>query len=372
MALELVRARRRVGICGPSHKAITNLLAQICAQAESAGLSLRAMQKASPQEAFDHPAVEVTSDNSRVETAVANGEVDVVAGTAWLFARAGMAGTLDTLLVDEAGQVPLANALAISGAADNLVLLGDPRQLAQPSAAVHPPGAGRSALEHTLGEHQTVPPGLGLFLDVTWRLHPDLCRFVSEVVYQGRLSADPSCARHRVSGDPSLGGAGIRFVPVAHSGNRTSSPEEAAVVAQLVQALLGRRWTDKAGRDRPLTLDDILVVAPYNAQVACLAGALPPTARIGTVDRFQGQEAAVAICSLATSTGEHLPRGLEFLYSVNRLNVAVSRARALAVVVASPALLSVRCRTPDQLRLVNALCRLAELGDMGGPPPAVA
>jgi uncharacterized protein len=162
-----------------------------------------------------------------------------------------------------------------------------------------------------------------------------------------------------------VGGVGIRFLPVAHHGNRTSSPEEAATVAELMGALLSRRWTDREGVQRPLTLDDVLVVAPYNAQVACLARALPPGARIGTVDRFQGQEAAVVICSLATSTGDQVPRGLEFLYSINRLNVAVSRARALALVVASPALLAVRCRTPDQLRLVNALCRLSEVG--GGP-----
>ena len=155
---------------------------------------------------------------------------------------------------------------------------------------------------------------------------------------------------------------GIRFVPVTHSDNRTSSPEEAAAVAELVRELVGRRWTDSHGDQRPLTLEDIVVVAPYNAQVACLARALPPGARIGTVDKFQGQEAAVAICSLTTSTGDQLPRGLEFLYSINRLNVAVSRARALALVVASPALLAARCRTPEQLRLVNALCRLSERG----------
>ena len=308
----------------------------------------------------------MTTDNARVQAAVAEGEVDVVAGTAWLFARRGMEGTLDMLLVDEAGQMPLANAVAVSGAADNLVLLGDPRQLAQPSRALHPPGAGSSALEHALGDNQTVPPELGLFLDVTWRMHPVLCDFVSEVVYQGRLHSDPSCARQAVEDGPLAGGVGIRFLPVEHSGNRTSSPEEAAAVADLLGALVGRRWTDSKGVERPLTVDDVLVVAPYNAQVACLARFLPPGARIGTVDRFQGQEAAVVICSLATSTGEHLPRGLEFLYSVNRLNVAVSRARALALVVASPALLAVRCRTPEQLRLVNALCRLAELGDAPG------
>jgi len=366
MVVELVAAHRRVGICGPSHKAITNLLNESCRQAEAAGVRLRAIQKADQQDSCAQDCVEVTSDNGRVQAAVAEGEVDVVAGTAWLFARPAMAGTLDMLLVDEAGQMPLANAVAVSGAADNLVLLGDPRQLAQPSRAQHPGGAGASALEHALGEHQTVPPALGLFLDVTWRMHPELCDFVSEVVYQGRLRSEPSCARQRVEDGSPVGGVGIRFLPVEHTGNRTSSPEEAAAVAALMDALVGRLWTDREGVARPLTLDDVLVVAPYNAQVACLARALPAAARIGTVDRFQGQEAAVVICSLATSTGEYLPRGLEFLYSINRLNVAVSRARALALVVASPDLLAVRCRSPDQLRMVNALGRLAELGDTPG------
>jgi uncharacterized protein len=221
-------------------------------------------------------------------------------------------------------------------------------------------GAACSALEHLLDGHATVPPDRGLFLDVTWRMHPDVCRFVSEAFYDGRLRAEASCGRQGVGHGPWASGTGLRWVPVEHDGRRVVSPEEIAEVAAGVGHLLGRRWVDHEGRRRRLTLDDILVVAPYNAQVARLQAALPPGARVGTVDKFQGQEAAVVIFSMATSSADEMPRNLEFLFSLNRLNVAISRARALAVLVCSPELFRVRCRTPQQMRLVNALCLLVE------------
>ena len=151
-------------------------------------------------------------------------------------------------------------------------------------------------------------------------------------------------------------------MPVLHEGNRNESPEEAAVVAGLVEGLLdgGASWTDGDGRNHPIRPADVLIVAPYNAQVAAIERALP-AARVGTVDKFQGQEAPVSVYSMATSSPEDAPRGMEFLYSLNRLNVATSRARCLAVVVASPALIRVRARTPRQMRLANALCRFLEL-----------
>jgi uncharacterized protein len=272
-----------------------------------------------------------------------------------------MAEALDALVVDEAGQMSLANVVAVGGAARNLVLLGDPQQLSQPSRGTHPPGADRSALEHLLDGRATVPPDRGLFLATTWRMHPQVCAFVSEVAYDGRLESHPDCARQEVGGQGPLAGYGLRHVAVEHAGNRVTSPEEVEAVAALVADLVGRPWADAAGRTRPLGLEDVLVVAPYTAHVARLGAALPAGARVGTVDRFQGQEAPVVVFSMATSSADDLPRNLEFLLSLNRLNVAVSRARGLAVLVASPRLLEARCRTPHQLRLANALCRLMEL-----------
>ena len=301
--------------------------------------------------------------NETIEAAVAAGEVDVVAGTAWLFSRPGLAASLDTLIVDEAGQLSLANVCAVAPAARNLVLVGDPRQLAQPSQGTHPEGAGASALEHVLAGAATVAPEEGLFLDRTWRLHPAITDFISEQVYDGRLESEDHCAQQQVDEGPLVGGSGLRWCGVPHEGNRTSSTEEAAAVAEIHRSLIGRRWTDEKGERRTIGADDILVVAPYNAQVRELSDALPEGARVGTVDKFQGQEAAVVIVSLAASSAEDVPRGMEFLYSRNRLNVAVSRARALAVMVASPTLLTVRCRTVAQMKLANVLCRYAEMAD---------
>ncbi|MDQ2966181.1 MAG: DEAD/DEAH box helicase, partial [Chloroflexota bacterium] len=270
---------------------------------------------------------------------------------------------VDVLFVDEAGQMSLANVVAISPSAASIVLLGDPQQLDQPMRGSHPPGTDRSALAHVLGDLATIAPAEGLFLETTWRLHPDLCRYTSEVFYDDRLESEPKLDVQRLVGPALLRGAGPRFVARATAGYDNESPEEAAAVAQLAGSLVtgGATWVDKNGDERPITWDDVLIVAPYNAQVGAITRLLPPGARVGTVDKFQGQEAPISIYSMTTSAPELAPRGLDFLYSRNRLNVATSRARCVAVVVASPELLRVRARTPAHMRLVNALCRFVEM-----------
>lgn len=270
-------------------------------------------------------------------------------------------------MIDEAGQVSLANALAVSRAAHNVLLVGDPAQLDQPTRAAHPDGTDVSALGHVLGGATTMPSDRGLFLESSRRMHPTICAYISEVAYDGRLSCAGDLSRQAVrvadgaslTGDD-ISGAGLRYVPVPHEGNRTSSIEEALVVRDVVSTLVGGSFFAADGAERTLETKDILVVAPYNAQVALVRSLLPSGVDVGTVDRFQGREAPVVIYSLASSTGEDLPRGFEFLCSLNRLNVAVSRAQALAVLVCSPALSAPRCRTPEQVRLVNALCRFFE------------
>jgi uncharacterized protein len=250
------------------------------------------------------------------------------------------------------------------------VLVGDPQQLPQPSKGTHPPGAGVTALEHVLAGEAVVPADRGLFLDTTWRMHPDVCRYVSELAYDGELTSHPSCAAQRVLGDGDLAGTGLRWLPVVHEGNRLSSVEEAEAVAAVYDQLLGRSWIDAQGSTATITSADVVIVAPYNAQVHALTQSLPAGARVGTVDKFQGQEAAVSIVSLAASDAEEIPRGLEFLFSMNRLNVAVSRARALTIVVGSPTLLAARCRTVEQMILVNGLCRFVELATpLSSPSP---
>jgi uncharacterized protein len=272
---------------------------------------------------------------------------------------------VDVLFVDEAGQMSLANALAVVQATKSIVLLGDPQQLDQPLRGSHPEGAEASALGHLLAGAKTIAADKGLFLEKTWRLHPEICKFTSEVFYENRLQSRSGLERQQIDGHPWIGPAGLWFVPVNHQGNQNSSPEEVARVAGIVDSLLapGVIWIDDAGNARQVQLDDILIVAPYNAQVSDLANRLNG-ARVGTVDKFQGQEAAIVIYSLTTSSPEDAPRGMEFLYSLNRFNVATSRARAVVLVVGSPRLLEPECRTPRQMQLANALCRYGELASV--------
>jgi len=363
MIAQLVANEKQVGITANSHKVIGNLLKGTFEAGEERGVTVTAMQKADKDKGWDTDVAECTESHAVLQRALASHDVMVGAGTAWLWAREEFTDLIDVLFVDEAGQMSLANVVAVAAAAKSVVLLGDPAQLEQPVKGSHPPGAAASALEHLLGDAQTMPPECGLFLETTWRLHPNLCRFTSEVFYEGRLEPEPHLSVQDLdAADGELTGTGLRWVAVPHQNNKNESPEEVREVRRLADGLIGARWTDAKGQVRPLEWEDILFVAPYNAQVAALAELLPPGARVGTVDRFQGQEAPVVFYSMTTSSPDLAPRGIEFLYSLNRLNVATSRARGLAVIVGSPGLLKVRARTPSQIRLANALCRAVELG----------
>ncbi len=364
MIVDMVRAGKTVGISATSHKVIGNLLDGVCEVARAEKVALRAMQSASADKRCESAEVDATT-SANVEAAILARDVDLAAGTAWLWARPELRGAIDVLVVDEAGQVSLANLLAMAAAAKSVVLLGDPQQLEQPQKGSHPPGADASALEHLLGDTHTVSSDRGLFLDETWRLHPSICEYTSELFYDARLKSRPGCARQLIEGPAPFDGAGLRFVAVDHVGNRNESSEEVAVVAELVDALLssGAKWRGREGGKKKVRLEDILIVAPYNAQVSSLLAALPDGARVGTVDKFQGQEAPIVIYSLATSSVAEAPRGMEFLFSPNRLNVATSRAQCVAVVVGSPQLFNADCASPRQIRLANAFCRYLEMAE---------
>lgn len=385
MILSLLAAGKRVGITATSHKVIGNLVAAVldaAADPAEPDIDVRVVQRGDKEQVLDDPRVTRGKDTPDVRSRLDDGRANLAAGTSWLWASSRMAGAVDVLFVDEAGQVSLANIVAIARGSESIVLLGDPQQLDQPLRGSHPPGAERSALAHVLDGAATIAPDRGLFLQTTWRLHPALCRYTSEVFYDGRLESEPHLAVQRVEGAPPLDGVGPRFVGYRTEGYDNESPDEAAVVAELARRLVegGGAWIDEAGRECPIGWADLLIVAPYNAQVSAIRRLLPEGARVGTVDKFQGQQAPISLYSMTTSDPEHAPRGLEFLYSRNRLNVATSRARCIAVVVASPHLLGVRARTPGQMRLANALCRFVELaepslatdrgGGADGSPPA--
>jgi len=388
MIVELVRRGKRVGVTATSHSVIRKLLSESIAAAE-AGRALSCLHKVKklvegeptmpawpkgrgadrPACAPLPPGITQTKNNGDVDQALAARAVDVVGGTAWLWARAELSGQLDVLFVDEAGQMSLADVLAVAPAARSLVLLGDPQQLEQPIQGAHPDGCAVSALEHLVkgdeaaGQQATIAAERGLFIEHTRRMHPEVCRFTSEQFYDGKLVSLPGLEGQALHALPPFDRSGLYHLAVAHEGRSNRAPEEAAAVARLIEGWLAAaaEWTDREGLRRPLRLEDVLVVAPYNAQVALLRELLPNGARVGTVDKFQGQQAPVVIYSMTTSSPEEAPRGMEFLYSLERLNVATSRAQCACVLVASPRLLAPDCRTPRQLRLANALCRYAEM-----------
>ncbi|MBD0330660.1 MAG: TM0106 family RecB-like putative nuclease [Thermoleophilia bacterium] len=351
LAIALMQAGRRVGVTALSHKAIHKFLEDVEEAADEQGYRFRGLKKSGGSDGSRYEGRGLVESTDSRETMLED-DVQLLAGTSFLFAREELDGHVDVLFVDEGGQYALADTLAVGTAAKSLVLLGDPNQLPQVSQAAHPPGANASVLQHLLGDDETVREGMGVFLGETWRLRPEVCDFVSEAFYEGRLSpAEPARRRSLALGN------GLRFVPVEHSGHRSAAPEEAEAVAAEIERLVGSPFVDADGVERPLRNEDVKVVAPFNAHVRCLREKLPAAVQVGTVDKFQGQQCVVAFFSMASSSGEDVPRGLEFLFSRNRLNVAVSRAQCLAYVVASPRLLDVRGRTVEQMRLANARCR---------------
>ena len=366
MILDLLKAKKKVGVTAVGHETIRNVLRAVCEHAAEQGLTeFKCLHKGKPKP--DNPeSLHVFDDNDRVADMLRSGEYSLVGGTSWLWANARLRDSVDVLFIDEAGQMSLADVLAVSAGAKSIVLLGDPQQLEQPQQASHPPGAGASALEHLLGGAKTIAPERGLFLHQTRRLHPDICAFTAEAFYESRLTSVEGLERQAVLAPPDtaaakLGNSGLVYVPVEHDANQSRSIEEVAAVESLVDALTasGVRYRNAAGEEAPLTRADLMIVAPYNAQVTALAERLPDL-RIGTVDKFQGQQAPVVIVSLTTSAPDDAPRGMDFLYSANRLNVATSRAKALCILVGSARLFEPDCRTPQQMRLANAFCLFRE------------
>lgn len=365
MICALVAQKKRVGITATSHTVIRNLLDAVFEESRKTGVSVRLARKGDESEDISGSTpVHGYNKNEKALEALQSGEANVLGGTAWLWADADFVDAVDVLFIDEAGQVSLANALAVSRSAKSIVLLGDPQQLDQPKKGSHPEGVNVSALQHMLGQHQTIPVDRGIFLPVTWRLAPSICSFTSEMFYEGRLMSKSGLERQQLAGSPEFDGNGLWVLKVDHDGNCNSSVEEVEVVSTLIARLTapGVRWIDQDGSESQMMPRDILVVAPYNAHVSRLAERLGTSGvRVGTVDKFQGQQAPVAIYSTATSSPEDAPRGMEFLYSPNRLNVATSRARCAAILVASARLFEPECRTPKQMKLANALCRYQEM-----------
>ena len=358
----LVRAGLRVGISAFSHKAIDNLLKEVVEVFSEAGeISQLSVARRGGDEKYE----EVTSVKCVASNAKCVDPADnVVAGTTWVFASSDLRDNpVDVLLIDEAGQMGLADALAAAAGAKNVVLLGDPQQLPQVIKAAHPGGSKVSVLEHILGDHLTIESTRGVFLGETRRMHPDICAFISNNFYEGRLSSFPTCAVQNT-----VQGTGLRLITAEHDGCSSESPVEAALVVETIAGLIGSAWTNAEGISRPLTAADFIVVAPYNDQVNFIEHLVKSDKRVkgvavGTVDKFQGQEAPVVLYSMTTSESGLIPRTTDFLFSQNRLNVAISRARGLVFLICTDELLSSRARSVGEMKPLSTLCAFAEEAD---------
>lgn len=375
--VDLLQAGKRVGVVAQSHKAVHNLLRKVEDVAKKRAFRFYGCHKesvtteGSKYEALSAwPMVESLDDIGALTSELCR----LAAGTTYAWADESLVREYDYVFIDEAGQVSLADALIASLAGKNVVLLGDPLQLPQVTKGTHPPGTDLSILEHVLAGDLTIPPDRGVFLDTTYRLHPALARFISEDIYEGRLHNAASTERNAIDA-PGFAAGGPIFVPIEHDGNGRKSDEEAVWIADAVERLLSGTVTINGAPARPITLEDILIVAPYNLQrlniQKHLAAAGHGAARIGTVDKFQGQEAAVVIYSMATSSSQTLPRDAAFLFDKNRFNVAISRAQCASVIVCSPRLLETPCKTPEQMALVNLLCAYEEASQSAGLASAV-
>jgi predicted RecB family nuclease len=365
--LQLLQDNKKVAVTANSHKAILNVLHAVHQAMQEADVDFPLVKVRGNDDdpLIQSGVIQYVPESNQAVNALGGGPL-VMGGTAWVFCRPELQGEFDYLFVDEAGQFSLANVVATGLSADNIVLVGDQMQLAQPMLGAHPGDSGKSALEYLLGGHATIPPHFGIFLNQTWRMHPNICGFISEAVYEDRLHAHPKTSKQGVSVPADGSGvvdkeAGIVFVPVEHEGNTQGSQDEADVIEKIITELMGQTVSHFGGKKTtPLTLEDILIVAPFNMQVRLLQDRLGAQARVGSVDKFQGQEAHVVIVSMCSSTLEESPRGAEFLLDPNRINVAVSRARSLAIVVGSPDILRSRCQTIKEMELLNLYCWLVD------------
>lgn len=363
---ELVRRGKCVGVMANSHKAILNLLRKVDEVLAEKGIAERVVKIGGDEHDQLLMGTRIIFEAGGKAIEAYAGKPGVVGATAWAFSREAIEQDFDYLFVDEAGQVSLANLVAAGLSTKNLVLVGDQMQLSQPIQGAHPGESGQSGFDYLLQGKATIPPEFGVFLDTSYRMHPSICGFISDAVYDGRLKAHTKTKKHRVDVDglkllqkPS----GIVFLPVEHELNSQSSEEEAEVVHRLVKNLLGRNAVGKEGEKIVLGPEHMLIVAPFNLQVRELKMKLGDLFRIASVDKFQGQEAPVVIVSMCSSSLDDCPRGADFLLSPNRLNVAVSRAQCLAIVVGSPKLAAARCKTVEQMKLVNLFCWLMHHAD---------
>ncbi len=364
--LNLLERGKKVAITSNTHQAIENLLKGVLKRAKECQKTAKVFKvNSTTDEELEGSGIEQIKPDEIADLEVDDGKGYVVGATAWGLVRDEVKNQFDYLFIDEAGQVSLANLVAVSRCTNNLVLLGDQMQLEQPVQGSHPGESSESCLTYLIQNHATIPPDLGVFLSQTYRMRPEVCAFVSRSFYESRLtSADQTKTRSlKQKGDSRVlkKTEGILFVEEVKGDHTQANMDEVRTIAEIIEALKNCEFIDN-GKSRTITEKDIMVVAPYNLQVNLLKANLPEGVKVGTVDKFQGGEAPVAILSMCASSLENAPRGIEFIFNPNRINVALSRAKCLAIVVGNPALQVTDASTLEKMKLVNLFCAMVRAG----------
>ena len=351
--LNLIKDKKKVGINSNSHKAINNLLLKIEELAAEENFKFEGFKKSSKEiDKFNGKNIR----ESRIELVTKN--CLIYAGTAWLFSDPRLDQKLDYVFIDEAGQVSLANSIAIATSTKNIVLIGDQMQLSQPIKGTHSKNSGKSSLNFLLEDHDTIPHNRGIFLDKTRRLNEKICKYVSDSFYESRLKPHAITYERKVSLSlKDIGNEGIYYLPATHSDCTQKSDEESKTIKKYFDKIKGKEIVESSKKSK-ITNDDVMVVAPFNMQVNNLTKVLGKGSRVGTIDKFQGQEAKIVFISMTSSDPENIPRHKEFFFSRNRLNVAISRAECVAVILFNPNLLLTQCQKINEMRLVNNFCKL--------------
>lgn len=375
--IELINQDKTIGVTSNSHKAIHNLLESMEKIAHEKNINFRGLKKfnTSKEESkyeskFDRSCyIENSADNKDFSSALIENDIRLHAGTKFHFANndSYQSQALDYLFVDEAGQLSLADIISIGSVAKNIVLIGDPMQLANPSSAIHPGESGKSILNYILDGKDTIDENKGIFLDKTFRLHRSINAFISSTFYDSRLNSDPITDKRKIifPKNSIIQESGIYFYPVQHQYNSQKSIEEACIVKKLYEELLGSEFIYEKNKKRELGIEDILTVSPYNVQVNYLQANLGDEARVGTIDKFQGQQAPITIITMATSDSESIPRGKRWLFERNRINVAVSRAQLISIIIFNPNLLQTNCSNIKEMKLLNTFCKLTDYKTIG-------
>ena len=365
--LNLIQKGKRVGVTSNSHKAVLNVLKMIFRQnADNIRIECQKVYKKG-----DIEGEKSFMGNCPVEFVESRGVfkmANVVGGTVFFFSREDQENSYDYLFVDEASQVSLANIVASARSAENIILLGDQNQLEQPIQGAHPGESGKSALTYYTEGQTTASEDKVIFLPISYRMHPKICQFISDNFYDGKLFPDTKNETQKIllpsSLKEDLPDSGVHFIPVEHLGNSSASQEEAEIISSLYKKLLKAKWIDRSGNKSLITEKDILIVAPYNLQAAYLKRAInQENMRIASVDKFQGQEAPISILSMAASTVQDAPRGASFLLNKHRLNVAISRAKCLSIIVGSKNLLETNMSLIQNMKLMNIWCRIIKYGN---------